>query len=73
MLVVTRKNQESLMIGGLNPLELPIVVTVLEITNGRVTLGITASDHMPVDRLEIHQQHVLLAEGNSDHSNEPAA
>ncbi len=55
MLILTRKNQESLMIGGLNGRGPPIVVTVVDIVGTVVRLGITAVRDVPVDRLEVHR------------------
>ena len=47
MLVLTRKEQDSVLIGD------EIVVTVSEITGGRVKLAIQAPRHIRIDRLEV--------------------
>lgn len=47
MLVLTRREQESLIIDG------DIVVTVLGVVAGRVRLGISAPDDVVVDREEV--------------------
>jgi carbon storage regulator CsrA len=60
MLVLERKNQESLMIDGLNGRGPPIVVTVVEVTSTHVRLGITAAPSIPVDRSEVRQRKDLL-------------
>jgi carbon storage regulator CsrA len=59
MLVLVRKNQESLMIGGLNGRGPPIVVTIVDITRTHVRIGITAESGIPVDRSEVHEQKLL--------------
>lgn len=46
MLVLTRKEMESIEIGG------GITVTILENKNGRVKLGIVAPRDVPVNRTE---------------------
>lgn len=56
MLVLVRKNQESLMIGGLNGRGPPIVVTIVGITRTHVRIGITAESGIPIDRSEVHEQ-----------------
>ncbi|OAI55392.1 hypothetical protein AYO47_00375 [Planctomyces sp. SCGC AG-212-M04] len=56
MLILVRKNQESLMIGGLNGRGPPIVVTVVEVSSTHVKLGITAAPSISIDRSEVHQR-----------------
>ena len=65
MLILVRKNQESVMIGGLNGRGPPIVVTVVEVTGTHVRLGITAAPGVPIDRSEVHQRK-LLGPGSQD-------
>ncbi len=48
MLVLSRKLQEEIVIGG------NIRITVVEVAGGRVKLGITAPSEIPVHRAEIH-------------------
>jgi len=50
MLVLTRKLGEEIIIGG------DIVVTVVEVANGRVKLGIQAPKSVRVDRSEVRDQ-----------------
>ena len=47
MLVLSRKSQEEIVIGG------NIRITVVEVSGGRVKLGITAPVEIPVHRAEI--------------------
>ena len=49
MLVLSRKESESIVIGG------DIVVTVIDIRGGKVRLGIEAPKEVPVNRREIHE------------------
>lgn len=48
MLVLTRKNGESIRIGD------GIIITILEQTSGQVKLGITAPAAVPIHREEIY-------------------
>ena len=50
MLVLSRKEDQSIVIGG------EIVVSVVDIGRGRVQLGVTAPPHMTVHREEIHRR-----------------
>ena len=47
MLVLTRKNRESVVIGRPEDLEIVLEITILEIEGGRVRLGFTADTRMP--------------------------
>jgi carbon storage regulator CsrA len=53
MLVLTRKAQESVVVGGVGGFERVITVTVLEIIGGKVRLGFEADADVPVNRLEV--------------------
>lgn len=53
MLVLTRKNRESVVIGRPEDLEVVLEITVLEIEGGRVRLGFTADTKMPIHRREV--------------------
>jgi carbon storage regulator CsrA len=53
MLVLTRKNQESVVVGGSDTLEQLLKVTVLEIRRGKVKLGIEGDKEVGVYRCEI--------------------
>jgi carbon storage regulator CsrA len=53
MLVLTRKNRESVVIGRPEDLEIVLEITILEIEGGRVRLGFTADTKMPIHRREV--------------------
>ena len=53
MLVLTRKNRESVVIGGADGFHRLLKVTVLEITGGRVRLGFEVDADVPVHRSEV--------------------
>lgn len=50
MLILTRRIGETLMIGD------DVTVTVLDIRNGQVRIGVDAPKEIPVHREEIHQR-----------------
>ena len=56
MLVLSRGQQETIVIGG------DIRVTVVAVKGNKVRLGITAPDHVRVDREEVHRR-LVQAEG----------
>ena len=53
MLVLSRKSQESVVVGGSVNSEPTVIVRVLEIRNGRVRLGFEAAKDIPVHREEV--------------------
>jgi len=53
MLVLSRKIQESVVVGGGGSFLGLLKVTVLEVTGGKVKLGFEAATDIPVHRLEI--------------------
>ena len=53
MLVLTRKNRESVVIGRPEDLEIMLEITILEIEGGRVRLGFQADTKMPIHRREV--------------------
>jgi carbon storage regulator len=59
MLVLSRKNRESIVIGD------DIVVTIVEIGRGRVQIGVRAPSEIPVYRQEIVERMVANGERNS--------
>jgi len=56
MLVLSRKSQESVVVGGGGGLERVLTVTVLEIVGSKVRLGFEADGDIPVHRLEIWER-----------------
>lgn len=64
MLVLSRKNLESVVIGGAGGFERILKVTVLEISRGTVRLGFEADAKIPVHRLEVWER---LQHGENSH------
>jgi carbon storage regulator CsrA len=56
MLVLSRKQRESVVLGGSHPLDRLLKVTVLEIKGGRVRLGFEVEDDFPVHRWEVWER-----------------
>ena len=56
MLVLSRKNDESVVVGGTDGLRGAVKVTVLEIGNGIVRLGFEADKNVPVHREEVWER-----------------
>jgi carbon storage regulator CsrA len=56
MLVLSRKTQESVMVGGPGGTEHLLKVTVLEIRSGYVRLGFEADAKIPIHRSEVWEQ-----------------
>lgn len=56
MLVLSRKSQESVVIGGIGAIDRKLVVTVLDIQGGKVQLGFDAPGDIPVHRLEVWER-----------------
>jgi len=50
MLVLTRRLGETVVVNG------EIQVKVIEINGGKIRLGITAPENVPIDRLEVHER-----------------
>ena len=50
MLILTRKKNETIHIGEM------IKITVVRISGGKVRIGISAPDEMPVKRIELQTQ-----------------
>lgn len=61
MLVLSRKKQESVVVGGSDRFERVLKITVLEISGGRVRLGFDVAADVPVHRSEVWKR--LCAEG----------
>ncbi len=56
MLVLSRKTEESVVVGGHKGFEPMLKVTVLEINCGRVSLGFEANKDVPVHRWEVWER-----------------
>ena len=64
MLVLSRKIQESVIVGGGGGLDRLLKVTVLEVSGGKVKLGFEVDADVPVHRLEVWER--LCAERRPD-------
>jgi carbon storage regulator len=64
MLVLSRKNQEAVVVGNAGGLERLLTVTVLEIRGGKVKLGFDVAPEMPVHRQEVWDR--IQAEGEHE-------
>jgi len=71
MLVLSRKNLESVVVGGSRSFEQLLKVTVLEIKNDRVRLGFEAAAEIPVHRSEVWER--IRAAGEPDSPREDTA
>ena len=56
MLVLTRKNQESVIVGHAGTGDQMVKVTVLQVRGGKVTLGIEGERSIPIVRSEIWER-----------------
>lgn len=56
MLVLSRRSQEAVMVGGTDGFEHVLKVTVLEIASGKVILGFEIDATVPVHRWEVWQR-----------------
>ena len=56
MLVLTRRNNEAVVIGGAKRLNRLLKVTVVDISKGKVRLGFEAADDVAVHRLEVWEE-----------------
>ena len=65
MLVLSRKNQETVVVGGDNGVDPMLKVTVLEIKGGRVRLGFDVPSDIPVHRMEVWERIKLNATKDS--------
>ena len=53
MLILSRRNQETVVVGGSGGCQVLVKVTVLEIRRGAVRLGFEVDKAVPVHRLEV--------------------
>lgn len=72
MLVLTRKNRESVVIGRPDEMEVVLEITILEIEGGRVRLGFEADTRMPIHRREVWDR-ICNGDGNGNGQAAPAA
>ena len=56
MLVLTRRSQESVVVGRPDGIEPMLTVTVLEINGGKVRLGFNGDSDIPVHRSEVRER-----------------
>ncbi len=63
MLVLTRKNRESVVIGRPEDKQVVLQITVLDIEGGRVRLGFEADEKMPIHRREVWDR---ICKGNGN-------
>lgn len=69
MLVLSRKRQQSVVVGQKDGVHRLLKVTVLQIVGGKVTLGFEADADVPVYRLEVWERingNGPLSDGSSD-------
>jgi carbon storage regulator len=55
MLVLTRKNHESVVVGDVGCFDQSLKVTILDVKGGKVRLGFDAPRDVPIHRLEVWQ------------------
>jgi carbon storage regulator CsrA len=66
MLVLTRRNQETVVVGGSDGFEVLLKVTVIEIRRGMVRLGFEVDKAVPVHRLEVWERiHAKMVDDNA--------
>ena len=68
MLVLSRRNRESVVLGGSPGFEQMLKVTVLEICGAKVRLGFEGDTQIPVHRFEVWER--IRAEGGSTRASE---
>ena len=70
MLVLTRKNRESVVVGRPDDQEVVMVITILSVEGGRVRLGFEADSTMPIHRREvwdrIQGEHTAVVGGSAN-------
>jgi carbon storage regulator CsrA len=72
MLVLTRKQRESIVIGGDSSMHPGLTVTVLEVRGGKVKLGFTADPGISIQRSEVWEK-VHAGEVPNEHTEEVKA
>ena len=71
MLVLSRKNRESVVVGGSDGFDRLLKVTVLDIRGGQVRLGFEVDRDVPVHRSEVWER--IHANGGPDSLGEDLA
>jgi len=56
MLVLSRRNQESVVVDGAGGVDRKLVITVLDIKCGKVRLGFDADSGVPIHRMEVWER-----------------
>ena len=64
MLVLSRKNRESVVVGGSDGFDRLLKVTVLDIRGGKVSLGFEVDREVPIHRSEVWER--IHANGRPD-------
>jgi carbon storage regulator CsrA len=72
MLVLSRKSQEAVVVGGSDGFQRMLVVRVLEIRHGVVKLGFEVDAAIPVHRLEVWER-IQAGEKRASPASGPAA
>ena len=72
MLVLTRKIQESVVVGGSDRFQRILKVKVLEIRGEKVKLGFDVDPEVPVHRMEVYER-IIAASRNVNPTGDPAA
>ena len=71
MLVLTRKIQESVVVGGSDCFQRILKVKVLEIRGEKVKLGFDVDPEVPIHRLEVWER--IFGDGRLDNPNQDTA
>ncbi len=72
MLILSRKNHESVVVGAADGCHGVLKVTVLQITRGRVKLGFEGDTEVPIHRSEVWER-IHPADSPESLANGPAA
>ncbi len=72
MLVLSRKTEESVVVGGADGFHRLLKVTVLDIKRGRVRLGFEVDADVPVHRSEVWERIHGNGNGDGDGNGRPA-
>jgi carbon storage regulator len=71
MLVLSRKTEESVVVGGADGFHRLLKVTVLDIKGGRVRLGFEVDSEVPIHRSEVWER--IHGNGNGNGNGRPAS